>query len=397
MIMHILAQFYQELETPLDVYYKFFEVYGRMDWDKQVVTMFGILNIEDISSSQVIIQDVVYKLTHNEADEFRNEIVQSLYTSLNSSIKKFDKLADGYDCMRNKSLNTPMLYHLNILDPLIPMNNLGKSISSFNSKRIKKVLYNQYVKNRKILLKRAKNIIKYKQDMLTFFEKIYTIMGKKESENLEQDFSEFNYGFQNDPYGIFSSHPNMNMLFSYYNNGYQCWAPENNYGQLNLQFYDAPINYSTQNASKYVAMQSIDSCNFESNLLQGSEINPIFHEEDTQKCDLNFYQSEEDHTDNSKSMTYFKLFKETAEDELIFHENKDKHDRYILKGSSEEGSNIDQQSHFIKLEQAEMPKTICEPIPKKKFAKNIDKLDNEEPSVCSKASYFSDSAQDNNY
>ena len=76
MIVYILVQFYEKLETPLDVYYKFFEVYGNINWVQEAVTMFGIFKISSISNYQVSIQDIIYRLTHDEAGEFRNEIIK---------------------------------------------------------------------------------------------------------------------------------------------------------------------------------------------------------------------------------------------------------------------------------------------------------------------------------
>ena len=41
LIGYVLNAHYAELQTPLDVFFKFFEVFGKFDWDKQVLSMFG--------------------------------------------------------------------------------------------------------------------------------------------------------------------------------------------------------------------------------------------------------------------------------------------------------------------------------------------------------------------
>lgn len=104
-----------------------------------------------------------------------------------------------------------MNYYLNIIDPLISENNLGKSISNFNSKRIKRVIANQFIKYKNLLAKRRNNPIEYKQEMLSFFSKIYLVMGKTAADvemmitpQCKLMSSGVLQQFADNPYGIFN-------------------------------------------------------------------------------------------------------------------------------------------------------------------------------------------------
>ena len=41
LIIYVLNEFYEEMKSPLDVMFKFFEIFGQFDWDMYILTIFG--------------------------------------------------------------------------------------------------------------------------------------------------------------------------------------------------------------------------------------------------------------------------------------------------------------------------------------------------------------------
>lgn len=276
MIIYILTQYHDDLHTPIEVYFKFFEVYGNVDWDNYAITTFGLVRINEIST-QYTVQDAIQTLVFGESGEFREQHFQKLYESLGQNQEKLRGLSDKYSFKSFKGLNTPLDYHLNIIDPLMPTNNLGRSISNFNSKRIKRIITNQYLKYKPILAKRQDSVIKYKQEMLTFFDKMYVVMGKKPCETLNEVepkckiySSQINY--PQDPYGYYSPYANMEVEMSnnYYNN-MMYTAPGMQYQQFNNQ-YGGPMQSFQKVDTIPNQVKSLNDSKYDSSLLQGSNL-----------------------------------------------------------------------------------------------------------------------------
>lgn len=41
LVIFLINNFYEELETPLQVFHKFFTYFGKFDWDQKIVTIYG--------------------------------------------------------------------------------------------------------------------------------------------------------------------------------------------------------------------------------------------------------------------------------------------------------------------------------------------------------------------
>ena len=43
-VIFLLNNFHQELKTPLDVFYKYFDWFREFDWDRQMLSVYGPIN-----------------------------------------------------------------------------------------------------------------------------------------------------------------------------------------------------------------------------------------------------------------------------------------------------------------------------------------------------------------
>lgn len=139
LVVHLLIHYEHEIETPLDVFFKFFEI----DLEDTVVTIFNICKLEDAQTHPELLslEDYLSSLPNPE-DELAVKLKMH-HEILLEQQETFDSWNELYECNLNRNANTPLVYYLNIIDPINPSNNLGKSISHFNSKRILRVLQRQ--------------------------------------------------------------------------------------------------------------------------------------------------------------------------------------------------------------------------------------------------------------
>lgn len=146
LIVFILINHFDEIESPIDLFFKFFEY----DWNKYVVTIFGLTKLEDAKENPELITNFSEVLT-SEIDLKRSTLLHAHYELLVTHQKQFDQWNEKYGHASGQESNTPLNYFLNIIDPINPSNNLGKSINNFHSKRIKRV-FNRQKENLKPLV-----------------------------------------------------------------------------------------------------------------------------------------------------------------------------------------------------------------------------------------------------
>ena len=224
--------------------------------------------------------------------------------------------------------------------------------------------------------------------MLNFFEKIYIIMGKISPENLEPNLSDLSSYYQNYAYEFYGSYSDMSMLYSGYYNDFQCWYPEDNYGQLNLQFCGISAGFSTQSASASTAIQSIDSCHFDTSLLQGSNIDFVLQKVKivVSQRDSNMFQDQEG---NLKFINDSKLVNQSVEERPLFYDDKVKHDKNTYKkhiGKDDLALDSKKQDHYERFRHLKAGNRIFKPlsISSKKFTKKSGKVECKESELYNK-------------
>jgi hypothetical protein len=116
--------------------------------------------------------------------EFKNSDLLSQHGELVAKYrKKFKKLCEEYNVSTNSDSLASLCFYLNIIDPINPSNNLGKSVSYFNSKRIKRILEKQKATVTELeLMKEAikangypfNDVIQYKHQLTSFLAKTFS-------------------------------------------------------------------------------------------------------------------------------------------------------------------------------------------------------------------------------
>jgi hypothetical protein len=120
LVVYIFNNYSKEISNELDAFCLFFKVYNEIDWEKDLLTIFGLCSIDSYAG----------ELT----GEYKGLVQKEEY---NNFLKTFEKL-DNLDKQNTFKKNLTIKY-LNIIDPIFPLNNLGKSINFHNFSKIKKV------------------------------------------------------------------------------------------------------------------------------------------------------------------------------------------------------------------------------------------------------------------
>jgi len=52
LILFVINNYYEELNTPMDVFRKFFEVWGQFNWDSNIITMYSPIRVSTSMETQ---------------------------------------------------------------------------------------------------------------------------------------------------------------------------------------------------------------------------------------------------------------------------------------------------------------------------------------------------------
>ena len=119
LVLYIINKYHAELTCPLSVLHKFLSVFADFDWESHALTIHGPVALEDIGKPQACLEDGLL-------DE---EFMQSMLSRY------------GCEYMRALAGTSPaVIKYMNIIDPLLPNNNLGRSVSSGNYRRVRLAL-----------------------------------------------------------------------------------------------------------------------------------------------------------------------------------------------------------------------------------------------------------------
>jgi hypothetical protein len=145
LILFDFNNFNEELRTPMDVFRKFFQIWGSFDWDSNIITMYSPIKsanyYEKLRNECNFEMDRLALLERMSLAEYKERILlltpdrlknrQIMYSAVRLTDPQYLMMAN------KKSMN---LKFINIVDPTFSKNNLGKSISKLNYSRIKRGL-----------------------------------------------------------------------------------------------------------------------------------------------------------------------------------------------------------------------------------------------------------------
>ncbi|EFN52312.1 hypothetical protein CHLNCDRAFT_58914 [Chlorella variabilis] len=135
LVLYIFNLHHAELHTPLDVLRRFLAVLGSFDWERYCLALQGPLPIADLHKLHVDRTALVSSGTEPLLDaDFMRGVLQ--HYSVQHLSQQQQQEAAGMQLVAPRF----PLKHLNIVDPLLPSNNLGRSVSKASYARVKKAL-----------------------------------------------------------------------------------------------------------------------------------------------------------------------------------------------------------------------------------------------------------------
>ena len=117
LVLYIINKYYAELTCPLSVLHKLLRVFGDFDWEGYVLTIHGPVALEDANN---IPPGCL------EGGLLTEEFMQSMLCQ--------------YGQIETSSSAPVVVKYMNIIDPLVPNNNLGRSVSCGNYRRVRAAL-----------------------------------------------------------------------------------------------------------------------------------------------------------------------------------------------------------------------------------------------------------------
>jgi syndecan 1 len=133
LVLYVLNAYHEELSTPLEVLHKFLTYFADFEWDAYAVSIHGPVRL-----------DALEKGVRDADAPARGPLLTPAFTKRvldkygNDAIINAEKGQAGPGGGGNRRAMQPK--HLNVIDPLLPSNNLGRSVSQGNAKRIQKAL-----------------------------------------------------------------------------------------------------------------------------------------------------------------------------------------------------------------------------------------------------------------
>ncbi|XP_042402577.1 uncharacterized protein LOC121992343 isoform X2 [Zingiber officinale] len=142
LVLHVFHLFHEQMDDPLAVLYRFLDYYSKFDWSKYCITLQSAISI---SSLPKLVEPSETKGNYSPlTEEFIEECVEMF--SVPSR-------------MYENSCQAFTQKYLNIVDPLKPSNNLGRSVSKSNFHRIRSAFTFGARKLGRILQSSSENIV----------------------------------------------------------------------------------------------------------------------------------------------------------------------------------------------------------------------------------------------
>ena len=142
LVAYLFNNYLGNFTSEVDAFNKFFIMLNEIDWENEILHLYGTINsnifTEGISSIQNNEQELFNEPFWYISQEIEKDNNFILDIKDNSNfIKKLDKIMKAGEKINNRFFQ---LKFMNIIDPMIYTNNLGKSINYHNFSKLKKVV-----------------------------------------------------------------------------------------------------------------------------------------------------------------------------------------------------------------------------------------------------------------
>ena len=139
LVIYLFNNYSHLFTSEISAFFTFFHVLNEMDWEKEIIHIFGTIKQEHFTESLTFISEMenfeIDPFWYLDYENIKDYPYALDFLKTQGYIKKIEKIILGnekgstYFCMKN----------MNILDPILSNNNLGKSINPHSSARIKKI------------------------------------------------------------------------------------------------------------------------------------------------------------------------------------------------------------------------------------------------------------------
>ncbi len=137
MVLFIINIYGTQLMCPLDTFQRFLQVFAEFDFDNYCLSVFGPIPLDSFPHPHIDEQQLPLGARLLSAEELRDSV--SEYSAKpKDSTSAIEWLSPDLSCSSSEKPNIQLAKkHLNIMDPLLPSNNLGRSVSKTSYVRMK--------------------------------------------------------------------------------------------------------------------------------------------------------------------------------------------------------------------------------------------------------------------
>ena len=135
LIIYMFNNYKGKFNSELEAFFTFFNMISKVNWENQLVTIYGIYDIDLLNNYNLNLENLLSK-------EEQDKEMKITYKQISDFVKQFERFND-IDKVQNFNVNSKTIvlgkYNMYIIDPIYNTNNLGKSVNFHNSSRIKEL------------------------------------------------------------------------------------------------------------------------------------------------------------------------------------------------------------------------------------------------------------------
>ena len=135
LVIYMFNNYKGKFNSELEAFFTFFNMMSKINWENQIVTVYGIYDIVTLSKYNLNLENLLLSI-----DQYKEQKI--IYNEISEFVKQFDRFND-VEKVQIFNLNTKTIvlskYNMYIIDPIYNSNNLGKSVNFHNSSRIKEL------------------------------------------------------------------------------------------------------------------------------------------------------------------------------------------------------------------------------------------------------------------
>lgn len=139
MVLYVMNVHGEEMDSPMEVFLRFMQVFADFDWERYCLSVLGPIELEHFPHPRVAAAWTTETTDPTVLDtEELIDAVLRFSTKPTEAAQAIRCLVETTDTIDSSSAGVRMnMKHLNIMDPLMPTNNLGRSVSKTNAVRMR--------------------------------------------------------------------------------------------------------------------------------------------------------------------------------------------------------------------------------------------------------------------